>query len=42
MLEAVGALVVATMLLLGSPGPATLALAATGAVQRQPCLRISD
>ncbi len=32
MLEAVGSLVVATMLLLGSPGPATLALAATGAV----------
>ena len=32
MLEAVSSLVVATMLLLGSPGPATLALAATGAV----------
>jgi threonine/homoserine/homoserine lactone efflux protein len=32
MLEAVVSLVAATVLLLGSPGPATLALAATGAV----------
>ncbi len=32
MLEALGSLIVATVLLLGSPGPATLALAATGAV----------
>ena len=31
MIEAVGALVVATTILMGSPGPATLALAATGA-----------